>query len=36
MPREYHVYILASDSGELYVGVTGDLAKRISQQRTVL
>ena len=34
MPREYHVYILASDSRELYVGVTGNLAQRIQQHRT--
>jgi putative endonuclease len=36
MPREYHVYILASDSRELYVGVTANLARRISQHRTAL
>jgi putative endonuclease len=34
MRREFHVYILASDTRQLYVGVTGDLAKRISQHRT--
>jgi putative endonuclease len=34
MPREYYVYILASDSRELYVGVTGNLARRVSQHRT--
>jgi putative endonuclease len=36
MPRDYHVYILASDSRELYVGVTGNLARRISQHRAGL
>ena len=36
MAREYYVYILASDSRELYVGVTGDLARRVSQHRTGL
>jgi putative endonuclease len=36
MPREYHVYILASDSRKLYVGVTGNLTRRISQHRTGL
>jgi putative endonuclease len=34
MRREFSVYILTSDSRELYVGVTGDLPKRISQHRT--
>jgi putative endonuclease len=34
MPREFYVYILASHSRELYVGVTGDLVKRVSQHRT--
>lgn len=34
MPREYYVYILASDSRELYVGVTGNLERRVSQHRT--
>ena len=34
MPREYYVYILASDSRELYVGVTGHLTLRISQHRS--
>ena len=33
MPREIYVYILASDSRELYVGVTSNLAKRVSQHR---
>ena len=36
MPRAYYVYILASDSRELYVGVTGKLAQRISQHRTAV
>ena len=36
MRRSYYVYILASDSHELYVGVTNDLYKRIAQHRSVL
>jgi putative endonuclease len=31
--RTYHVYILASDSRELYVGITNDLLKRVAQHR---
>ncbi len=32
--KTYHVYILASgQNGTLYVGVTGDLAKRVWQHR---
>jgi putative endonuclease len=34
MPREFYVYILASDSRELYVGITGNLVARVSQHRT--
>jgi putative endonuclease len=34
MPRTYFVYILASDSRELYVGVTGNLVRRVAQHRT--
>jgi putative endonuclease len=34
MPRAFYVYILASDSRELYVGVTADLARRVSQHRS--
>ena len=34
MERTYHVYILASSrNGTLYVGVTGDLARRAWQHR---
>jgi putative endonuclease len=36
MPRRYYVYILARDSRELYVGVTGNLTLRISQHRSGL
>jgi putative endonuclease len=36
MPRTYFVYILASDSRELYVGVTSNLARRVAQHRTSL
>jgi putative endonuclease len=34
MARQYHIYILASDSRELYVGITNDLCKRVAQHRT--
>ena len=30
----YHVYILAGWQGVLYIGVTGDLARRMAQQRS--
>jgi putative endonuclease len=36
MPREYYVYILASESRELYVGVTGNLTRRVAEHRTSL
>ena len=36
MARRYFVYILASDSRELYVGVTGNLERRVSQHRAAL
>ena len=32
--RQYYVYILSSRSRTLYVGVTGDLARRLHQHRT--
>jgi putative endonuclease len=32
--RQYYVYILASRSRTLYVGVTNDLAVRLAQHRT--
>ncbi len=35
MPRRYWVYILASQrNGTLYVDMTGDLARRLSQHRS--
>ena len=34
MPRTYFVYILASESRELYVGVTNDLCRRLFEHRT--
>ncbi len=34
MTRTYYVYILASQSRELYVGVTNDVYKRVSQHRS--
>ena len=36
MPRTYFVYILASASHELYVGVTGNIARRVAQHRRCL
>ena len=36
MARTYYVYILASESRELYVGVTNDLTKRVVQHRSGL
>ena len=32
-PRTFHVYIMASTSRRLYVGVTGNLTRRIDQHR---
>jgi putative endonuclease len=32
-PRTFHVYIMASASRRLYVGVTGHLTRRIDQHR---
>ena len=29
MERTFHVYIMASESGVIYVGVTGGIAKRV-------
>jgi putative endonuclease len=34
MARTYFVYILASESRELYIGVTNDLNRRIAEHRT--
>ena len=33
MPRTYYVYILANRSRTLYVGVTNDIGRRVSQHR---
>lgn len=33
MPRTFYVYILASRSRNLYVGVTSDLMRRLAQHR---
>jgi len=33
MPRAFYVYILASDSRELYVGITNNLVRRLVQHR---
>ena len=36
MGRTYFVYVLASASHELYVGVTGNVERRVSQHRAAL
>src|SRR5687767_529655 len=33
MPRQYYVYILANRSRTLYVGVTGNIHRRLQQHR---
>jgi putative endonuclease len=34
--KTYWIYILASDSGVLYIGVTNDLAQRVAQHKAKL
>ena len=34
MPRNYYVYILANRSRTLYVGVTGDIHRRVDEHRS--
>lgn len=34
MKRVYHLYIMSSKSGILYVGVTGNLSERVNQHKT--
>jgi putative endonuclease len=36
MSRSYFVYIQASNSRELYVGVTGDVVRRVAQHRAAV
>lgn len=36
MIKEYYVYILASDSGTLYVGVTNNLKRRVFEHKSDL
>lgn len=31
--RKYHVYIMASQSGILYIGVTGNLGRRVQEHK---
>ena len=33
MDKTFHVYLLASDSGVLYTGMTNDLARRIREHK---
>jgi len=33
MDKTFHVYLLASDSGVLYTGITNDLARRIREHK---
>ena len=33
MAREYHVYILASETRELYIGVTNNIQRRVHEHR---
>src|SRR4051794_29655116 len=35
MPRTFHVYIMASASRRLYVGVTGNILRRIHQHQAM-
>jgi putative endonuclease len=35
MPRTFHVYIMASASRRLYVGVTGNIQRRIDQHQAM-
>jgi len=34
MPRNYYVYVLANRSRTLYVGVTGDIHRRVAEHRS--
>jgi putative endonuclease len=36
MPRQYYVYIMASERQTLYTGVTNDLAQRVYQHKKKL
>jgi putative endonuclease len=36
VPREYHVYIMASERQTLYIGVTSDLESRVRQHKSKL
>jgi putative endonuclease len=36
MERTFHVYFMASNSGVLYLGATGNLAKRVCQHKEKL
>ncbi len=34
MPRQYYIYLLASQSRTLYVGMTNDLRRRVYEHKT--
>jgi putative endonuclease len=36
MARHYYVYILSSKAGTIYIGVTGNLARRVEEHRQKL
>jgi putative endonuclease len=34
MMREFHVYIMTSNSGTLYAGMTGDIERRVKEHKS--
>ncbi|MFZ5365288.1 MAG: GIY-YIG nuclease family protein [Patescibacteria group bacterium] len=33
MPNDYYTYIMASESGTLYIGMTNDIERRVSEHK---